>query len=139
MTNRDLIEKKLAFIERTLRELRTQGRPAAIETELREQRFIERQLQLAIQAALDVASHIVSDHRFEEPTTNAALFGTLAKHGFVPEQLRGSLEAMAKFRNVLVHGYVDVNPAIVRDIAVNRIGDLDAFVAAIRARLTTGT
>jgi len=44
-------------------------------------------------------------------------------------------EQMAKFRNVLVHGYVDVDPAIVRDVVENRLGDLEAFVSAIRARL----
>jgi uncharacterized protein YutE (UPF0331/DUF86 family) len=135
MTNRELLEKKLAFIERTLREIRVHGRVQEIETDLREQRFLERELQLAIQAALDIASHIVSDNRLEEPSTNAALFRTLAKHGFVPEALRASLEQMAKFRNVLVHGYVDVNPAIVRDVVENRLGDLEAFVSAIRARL----
>jgi uncharacterized protein YutE (UPF0331/DUF86 family) len=135
MTNRELLEKKLAFIERTLREIRVHGRPQQIEHDLREQRFLERELQLAIQAALDIASHIVSDNRLEEPSTNAALFRTLAKHGFVPEALRASLEQMAKFRNVLVHGYVDVNPAIVRDVVENRLGDIEAFILAIRARL----
>jgi uncharacterized protein YutE (UPF0331/DUF86 family) len=137
MTNRDLLEKKLSFIERTLRELRAEADPARIERELREQRFVERELQLAIQAALDVASHIVSDERLEEPTTNAALFAILARHGFVPAELSPALERMAKFRNVLVHGYVDVDPAIVRDVVENHLGDLDAFVTAIRTRLTT--
>ncbi len=85
-------------------------------------------------AALDVASHIISDERFEEPSTNAALFAILAKHGFVPEALRAPLELMAKFRNVLVHGYVDVDPAILRDIVSDHLVDLDAFVAAIRTR-----
>jgi uncharacterized protein YutE (UPF0331/DUF86 family) len=135
MTNRDLLEKKLSFIERTLRELRVHARPPEIERDLREQRFVERELQLAIQAALDIASHVVSDERFEEPTTNAALFTTLVRHGVVPEALSDPLTQMAKFRNVLVHGYVDVDPAILRDVVENHLGDLDAFVSAIRARL----
>ena len=39
---------------------------------------------------------------------------------------------MAGFRNVLVHGYVAVDLAIVRDVVEHHLGDLDAFVAAIR-------
>jgi uncharacterized protein YutE (UPF0331/DUF86 family) len=42
---------------------------------------------------------------------------------------------MVGFRNVLVHGYDRLNLEIVEDVLKNRLGDLDAFVAAIRARL----
>jgi uncharacterized protein YutE (UPF0331/DUF86 family) len=42
---------------------------------------------------------------------------------------------MAGFRNVLVHGYAEVDPRIVRDVVENRLGDLLAFVAEIRRRL----
>ncbi|MBK7395476.1 MAG: DUF86 domain-containing protein [Myxococcales bacterium] len=42
---------------------------------------------------------------------------------------------MAGFRNVLVHGYDDVDLAIVRDVVEHRLGDLEAFVAAVRRRL----
>ena len=42
---------------------------------------------------------------------------------------------MAGFRNVLVHGYDDVDLAVVRDVLEHRLGDLDAFVAAVRRRL----
>ena len=45
------------------------------------------------------------------------------------------LRAIAGFRNVLVHGYVDVDRAVVRDVVVNHLDDLLTFVAAIRARL----
>jgi uncharacterized protein YutE (UPF0331/DUF86 family) len=34
-----------------------------------------------------------------------------------------------------VHGYAEVDPKIVRDVVEHHLGDLDAFVAAIRTRL----
>lgn len=135
MTNRELVDKKLAFVERCLHELRTLARPALIETSIHEQRFAERELQLAIQAALDVASHIVSDERLAEPTSNADLFAALARHGVIDASLGGALVSAAKFRNVLVHGYVDVDPGIVRDVVENHLGELEAFVASVRAFL----
>jgi hypothetical protein len=69
VTDVELIEKKLAFIETCVQELRTLARPAAIATDLREERFAAYTLQIAVQAALDVASHIVSDDRLGEPET----------------------------------------------------------------------
>lgn len=135
MTDPELIAKRLAYIETLLRELRQQGRPDRLADDVRERRFIEHTLQLAIQAALDVASHIVSDERLGEPRTNRELFDRMAEHGWIEEALREPLRRMAGFRNVLVHGYTDVDPSIVRDVVEHHLGELEAFVAAVRARL----
>lgn len=132
MTNLELLQKKLAFIERCLRELRQLAEPAQIESDIRQQRFVERELQLALQAALDVASHIVSDERLAEPSSNAELFSALVQHSVIDPSLGEPLVRAAKFRNVLVHAYVDIDPTIVRDMVENRLGDLDAYVAAVR-------
>ena len=48
--------------------------PVPIPRDVREARFVLHTLQIAIQAALDVASHIVSDERLEEPETNRELW-----------------------------------------------------------------
>lgn len=44
---------------------------------------------------------------------------------------------MAAFRNVLVHGYTDVDLGMIEDILANHLGDLDAFVASIRGPLAS--
>ena len=54
---------------------------------VREARFVLHTLQIAIQAALDVASHIVSDERLGEPETNRELFDRLAQHGWLSVDL----------------------------------------------------
>lgn len=134
MTDEPLLAKKLAFIETCLRELREQARPSLLH-EIRELRFVEHTLQIAIQSALDIASHIISDERLGEPKTNRSLFDLLANHAWVTTNQAEGLSRMAGFRNILVHGYTEVDPAIVRDVLENHLGDLDAFVAAIRAKL----
>ena len=73
-----LIEKKLAFIDTCLRELVELADPERLDSDVRERRFVEHTLQLAIQAALDVASHWVSARRLGEPETNRDLFTFLA-------------------------------------------------------------
>lgn len=136
MTDRDLVAKKLALIETYVRELRTLAKPREITTEVRERRFAEHTLQIAIQAAMDVASHVVSDEKLGEPATNAQLFELLAQAGWLQRAEADRLRRMAGFRNLLVHGYAVVDPAVVRDVVENRLGDLVDFVAAIRARLS---
>ena len=135
MTDEELVAKRLAFIETCLRELAQLARPADLATDIREQRFVEHTLQLSIQAALDVAAHIVSEERLGEPTTNRELFDRLARAGWIGRELADRISNMAGFRNILVHGYTDVDLAIVQDVLANHLGDLDAYVSAIRAGL----
>ena len=87
MVDRDLVLKKLAFIETCVRELRTLARPDLLENDIREERFVVHTLQLASQAALDVASHIVADERLGEPRTNAQLFELLCRANWLDPEL----------------------------------------------------
>lgn len=139
MTDPELVAKKLAFIETCVSDLRRLARPVRIATDIREERFVEHTLQLAIQTALDVASHIVADDRLGEPRTNYDLFDLLRGAGWIDEPLRTTLRKMAGFRNLLVHGYMAVDVAVVRSIVENNLGDLLAFTAAIRARMPEPT
>ena len=134
MTDPDLVAKKLALVETCVEQLRTLARPEALRTDVREERFVEHTLQVAIQAALDVASHIVSDDRLGEPETNRELFDLLVRAGRIAPELAATLRDMAGFRNVLVHGSQDVDLGVVEDVLRSHLGDLLAFVAAIRAR-----
>lgn len=90
---------------------------------------------MAIQAALDAASHIVTDERLGEPETNRELFEILGAHGWLPSDLAHRLAEMASFRNILVHDYAQVNLMIVRRIAEEDLDDLEDFIREIRSRL----
>lgn len=138
MTDPELLAKKLALIETCVQELRTLGRPAALETDKVQERFVEHTLQIAIQAMLDVASHVVSDERLGEPRTNRELIHLLERSGWLPADLALTATRMVGFRNVVVHGYDAVDVAIVRDVLEHRLDDLLRFVSVIRARLSSG-
>jgi uncharacterized protein YutE (UPF0331/DUF86 family) len=135
MTDQELVAKKLALIETCVRELRSLARPAEVKADVREERFVEHTLQIAIQAALDVASHIVSDERFGEPRNNRELFGILVKEAWIPASLGDDLQRMVGFRNILVHGYEVVDLDIVVDVLQNHLDDLLAFVGAVRKKI----
>ncbi len=135
MTDVDLVRKKLALIETLVKELRTLARPERIEHDVREERFVEHTLQIAIQATLDVASHIVSSERLGEPRTHRALFDLLERHDWISEELSRSLRDAAGFRNLLVHQYGEVQVHIVREVAEHRLDDFLRFAASVRARI----
>ncbi len=135
MTDADLVQKKLAQIETYVAELRRLARPELLDTDLRERRFAEHTLQIAIQACQDVASHIVSDDRLGEPRTNRDLFEILAREGWIDEDLAAVLRRAVALRNVIVHGYTTVDLTVVRDVLEHRLDDLEAFTTAVRNRL----
>jgi len=135
MTDPELIAKRLAIIETSVRELRELARPAAISTDIREARFVEHTLQIAIQAVLDTASHIVSDERLGEPRTYRELFDLLERAGWIEPALAGTLRDMAGFRNILVHGYDTVDLAIVQDVVEHHLDELMQFTDTVRKRI----
>lgn len=126
-----LIEKKLAFIQTCVRELKELAAPERLAIDVRERRFVEHTLQLAIQAALDAASHWISARRLGEPETNRALFKMLAEDHVIDRELGETLAAMAGLRNILVHGYQTVNTDKLRDILDHHLGDFERFSAAL--------
>jgi uncharacterized protein YutE (UPF0331/DUF86 family)/predicted nucleotidyltransferase len=132
-TEAECVRKKLAQIETYVADLRRLARPEDLGRDVREERFVKHTLQLAIQAALDVASHIVSDERLGEPQTNRELFALLERRGYLTPALAATLGNMAGFRNILVHGYDDVDLSVVKDVVTHHLGDLIAFADAVRA------
>lgn len=135
MTDAELVAKKLAAIETYVREIRDLARLERLHDDVRERRFIEHTLQLAAQAAIDVASYIASDDRLGEPRTNRDLFDLLASSGWIGDDLASVLRDMAGFRSVLVHGYDIVDLGVVEDVVANHLDDLLGFTAAVRARM----
>lgn len=132
MTDRELVTKKLALIETSVAEIRALTNFESIQSDVRELRFAAYTLHIAIQAALDIAAHIVSDNRLGEPQTNRELFELLERYGWISRDLLSPLRNMVGFRNIVVHGYEKLNGGIVEEIVRVHLDDLLAFVAAIR-------
>ena len=74
------------------------------------------------------------DERLGEPRANRKLFDLLERHGWIAAPPASSLRRMVGFRNVLVHGYNEVDLAIVRDVLTNHLVDLELFVETVRRR-----
>ena len=119
MVDRDLAKRKLLSLGQYLRELAevvAVGRDAYL-ADWKLQRAAERTLQLAVEACLDLADHLIADHRLPVADTAAGAFETLREAKLLDPELAGALARMARFRNLLVHDYLKLDAARVFDIA----------------------
>ena len=86
-------------------------------------RYLERTLHLAIESILDIGNHIISDKRFRNPNTNSEIIEILAENKIIKENEEKYIK-MAKFRNIIVHDYAEVDGEIVVNIINNELDDL---------------
>lgn len=100
-----------------------------------EQYRIEFPLQQAIQITIDLAAHLLADQPGHRPATLAGLFDALGDRGLIDVGLAGRLAAMARFRNLLVHQYAELDPVRVWAIVTGDLADVDAFLSQVAARL----
>lgn len=94
-------------------------------------RSVERALQIAIEACLDIGRRIIVLEGFRYPQDNRDVFQVLCEEGVIPEDLLPTMVNMARFRNVLVHEYVRVDDATVYGILKKRLEDFDAYARAV--------
>lgn len=77
------------------------------------QASVERFFQLAIESCLNIGNRLLSLFQFEipveTPETYADIFKGMEKLGIVDEKFTERLVRMAKFRNVLVHLYWEID------------------------------
>jgi uncharacterized protein YutE (UPF0331/DUF86 family) len=95
----------------------------------------ERYLHLAIEAALDIANHIIADRAYEAPETYRDAFSILATHGVLPADLATRLQSWAGFRNVLVHAYLTIDHGVAWDAIQSDLGDLHSLCGIAAALL----
>ncbi len=84
-------------------------------------------LQLCAESCLDVANHIISAERLRAPKDYADAFAVLGENHIVPAALLPKLQAIARFRNLVVHLYWEVDSNRVYDILRNHLDDFQAF------------
>jgi len=118
---------------RTLRALRTQGRPAFTSDEAVQDRA-DRNAQLLAQGCADIALHIVAASGAPAPDTYADALVRLGAMNVITPDLADRLAAAVRLRNILVHGYLDVDHGRLYD-ELDWIEDTARFAISIDAWL----
>jgi len=87
----------------------------------------EHNFQIAVQAALDIGSIILADQWVMVPGEYKDIFPKLAEIGVLPPDFAQKLVGMARFRNVLVHLYLEVDLQRVYRYLQENLDDFEAF------------
>lgn len=93
---------------------------------------------VAIEACIDVGRHIVASEGLRAPRDYADVFTVLGESGLLPTDVVSTLRDTARFRNLLVHEYTDVDDSRVVEILHTRVEDLQRFRVAL-AQAARGT
>lgn len=87
-----------------------------------------------LEAALDAAHHVCAAEGFGVPDTNAEAMLLLARHGILPADLATAMAQAVRFRNLLVHGYADVDDHRVVGY-LGALEDVQSYVARLAGLL----
>ena len=106
-------------------------------TELRldadRQDIIVLNLERAVQACVDVASHFIAFSSFPAPPTMSDSFDLLQMQGLISSTLALRLRKAVGLRNILVHEYTKIDWTILWIVLENHLCDFKDFVIQIRA------
>ena len=137
MVNKNKLRQKIAFIEGNLRNLRDIAQVTEDEFMASNLHFHAsvRMLQIAVEAMIDAASHIVAAERLGLSKNYAHTFQLLAAAHIIPQDFAEKAKQMARFRNRAVHLYDDdIDPPEIYNILQNDLADFEEFVRLIVGR-----
>jgi uncharacterized protein YutE (UPF0331/DUF86 family) len=132
MVDRDVVTAKVATIDRCLRRIsETRDERSAVLLPVEVEDIVVLNLQRAVQAAIDLATHVVSAEGYALPDSVAAFFSVLEGHGILEPPLAERLRRMVGFRNIAIHDYQTLDAGIVEAIVSRHLTDLRLFAARV--------
>jgi uncharacterized protein YutE (UPF0331/DUF86 family) len=133
MTGFDVITRHLKqlrmYLER-LNELQKHSREQMM-TDWQTQSVVERNLQLAVEVVISISQQIISSLSLPTPDSGREAIVTLAKAGIITQELGAMLEDAVRFRNVLVHQYLEIDYAKVYRVLQEGPADFKEFARQI--------
>ena len=140
MVDQDVVFQRLAALRLNARRLASalaEGRERFVSDENLYLKA-ERCLQLAIQAMLDIGTHIIADQGLDRPAGYEDVVPELGRAGILPAELVERLAGSAGLRNILVHDYLAVDHGRMFDDLATGLVDFEEFAGAIEAMVSSG-
>lgn len=122
----DLIDENLRLIE----EIRSQGFDS-FSSSFKDIQAAKHSLQEAIEACLDIGSHIIAERGFRRADDYKDIYNVLEEEGIIEHVLSSKLQEMAQFRNLLVHRYGKIDTKRLFIIMSEDLKDIREFVKRI--------
>jgi uncharacterized protein YutE (UPF0331/DUF86 family) len=135
MPDQDVVLGKVSNIQRCLKRIRdvTQLDTQSLAS-LDVQDIFVLNLQRAVQSTIDLAAHVIASEGLGLPATMKEHFLLLQRAGIISEFLANKMNSMVGFRNIAIHDYESIDPAILKSILKTNLPDLEEFYTAILKR-----
>lgn len=133
MISKDVLNAKIDLIDenfRLLEQIRAQDYES-FSGSFRDIQAAKHSLQEAIEACIDIGSHIIAEKGFRRPEDYSEIFRVLEENGIIPHILSVKLQQMAQFRNLLVHRYGQIDTRRIYIIISEDLKDIQEFVKRI--------
>jgi len=130
--DRRVVDRHLVALRAAVAALRRHAgtAPEALRDDRDRRWAVERGLQLSAQNALDIASHIGSAAGFD-PDTYGSSIDCLIRANVLPQAFGGRFRGVAGFRNVLVHGYLEVDLNFLATVLTEHLDDFEQFAGYV--------
>jgi len=126
---REIIEGKFDIIDRNIRfleEIKTLN-PEQFLGSYKDIQAAKYSLLEIMEACIDIANYIISVKGFRRAEEYSEMFKVLKEEGVIQKKLATKLEDMARFRNLLVHRYGEVDNRRVLEIIKHNLKDIEKF------------
>lgn len=141
MIGGQIVQRKLAELDARVARVRAHRRvsPEALASDRDALDLVAFNLMLAVQAACDLASHLIADEGWTAPSTIADCFDQLAEHQVVTAATATALKRAVAYRNIIAHGYAELEVAAMHAASTVGLADLDQFARQTASWLTRAT
>lgn len=132
MPDKDVMLAKVATIQRCLKRIKeTTGlNPASLDS-IDTQDIFVLNLQRAVQAAIDLATHVVASEGLGLSDTIKGNFKLLHDAGMVSKEIARKMEAMVGFRNIAIHDYETIDKEVLKSILSGNLKDIEDFYTTL--------
>jgi len=123
-----VVHRKLALLDEYLLQLQRQLKSVDITAFTNDwalQRMTERSLQVMVEVVVDIAERIIARKNAGPAATAAEAMEKLVELGVI-ESAKPYAD-MVRFRNLIIHQYEEIDPAIVFDIAKTQLNAFRQF------------
>ncbi len=86
---------------------------------------------VAIESSIDMCNHIISRNGYRVPEDYGDTFKVMSEEGAFDTEFSEELVKMAKFRNRLVHLYLEIDDTMIYKILEGSLGELNKFIKLI--------
>ena len=135
--DRAVVEQKLESLRRCVLRIESKVPPTAevLTADFDLQDIISLNLSRAVQLAVDIGAHLISELNLPAPDTMGQTFDLLERAELIDTALALRMRKAVGFRNIATHNYDQINWQIVHNIVKHHLGDFAVFARVITQQI----